>query len=693
VLLVVLEIALVVGFGIFATRGLLDFDPNLRINGHEFEWNTSALDYVAHVWHSEGYIPRWNPYINRGMPTVDQGFTMLFHPLTGGLALLAEPASQTMKVSATLVFIYAGLGGLAFGYVMRWGLPARLLLAGLLITQSAPHALIGQGYFQLGLQILHFIWLPVGIVGLARGQHPRRWTVLLAVAFALIFLAGNIFYILPAALVCLLFGLPFMVGQDESGRWRVNRGFIARAARAALLAAGLMAVTAVSIVLHFGYVGGHNEYFPTQPEYAITRVAEQFFTPEELVGGFGGDNRYLYSVPWWLVAFLFVVLPPIPGLLQRAEDPRASGRVWIAAIIGLVVFFTWGVSINPVINWAWNTFAPLREWRFFERLLPIAAFFLILLVSLRADGLWQALRHSARAPARAAGQRPRAAVFVRRGLAGAFAAVLFAGAVAAPVFVRETRIGLGQLQVFNEAIVQCVTELRARRPNAYIAIDRLFYDTIFALQRQRVRLAYIGADYDQTGGPPTLYEGDLTNLPPPYVMVPFPEYEQGWRDAGYGPVAGIRRASPNGDPCFWYGPEAVPYAFAVSVADLEQGGSPDEVTADAVRQTLISENPELILVAAENPFSEPAAVVVQTIAYPGWAAYIDGQPARLESVGFLLGVVMPADSSGVIAFVYTPDTFIIGGAITVLTVIFTIGYLLRLDERAGRWRAARRRPA
>jgi uncharacterized membrane protein YfhO len=91
-----------------------------------------------------------------------------------------------------------------------------------------------------------------------------------------------------------------------------------------------------------------------------------------------------------------------------------------------------------------------------------------------------------------------------------------------------------------------------------------------------------------------------------------------------------------------------------------------------------------------NRYPEDQVLVVQETAYPGWRVHVNGELAALQSLGGLLAVTLPGDGPAEIVFSYLPLWFYIGCLITVLSVLVTTVFLLRLDLR---WRAWRTRYA
>lgn len=677
-LILTIEIAWVVLFSLYVARGFLDFDSTMRVHGSESEWMVSTVADISQVWREDGYIPRWMHSINRGMPTVDQGHNSLFNP-AASVPALALGIIDGQKLSVLLFLLTGGAGGLALGYVLGWSFPARLLLAGLLIARGSTLAAFGFGYLQLAGQQMYFAWIMAGVIGLNSGLRPRLFVALTAIALSQILLAGNIYFILPAAVMAGM--LTTMLAVRLKPQPHVDYLYVKRAVLSFAFAAGLMAVTAVSIILLYRYVGGHPDYFPEQTQELLPAL-QQFFTADNLMPiGVEEFHRYVFVVPWWLALALFLLLPPIPRLLYRSRNWMVDSRLWLFLTVGFFFFATMGVGVNPITNWLWETIDVLRQWRFLERMLSVAGFLLAVLVCLRFDGLWFALQS-------------HLATWRTRRLVRATANLLLAGMLfavfAAPMWVEQNRAMRFELDWRDQVLETCLRSIAAVETSSPAAVDAMNYASVWPFLKSGVRLATIGADYDQRGREPTLFDGDLTELPSAYFFS-FGE------PVGYRRVMGYRPLDPALD-CQWpadalHKPDAIPYAFAApvsvfetnEVAAVESGFSPVEV---------VLLEPERIALRAENPTDAPIAVVAQTIAYPGWEARINGEPAQLESVGELLGIILPPNTPpSIIEFVYHPITFFIGGLITLITSIILIGYLLRVDEHVRGWPQKRRAAA
>ena len=85
-----------------------------------------------------------------------------------------------------------------------------------------------------------------------------------------------------------------------------------------------------------------------------------------------------------------------------------------------------------------------------------------------------------------------------------------------------------------------------------------------------------------------------------------------------------------------------------------------------------------------DSYPQSGILVINETNHPGWYVSVDGQPARLQSVGGRLAVRLPPPQEGkatTVSFEYKPPRLYLGGAVTVLFALLIAGYLLNLDAR------------
>ncbi|MFP4081637.1 MAG: YfhO family protein [Candidatus Aminicenantes bacterium] len=85
----------------------------------------------------------------------------------------------------------------------------------------------------------------------------------------------------------------------------------------------------------------------------------------------------------------------------------------------------------------------------------------------------------------------------------------------------------------------------------------------------------------------------------------------------------------------------------------------------------------------ENQFTLKASLMnhgfllLSEVYYPGWKAFVDGQPTRIYRANYLFRSVYLNKGDHTVEFFYRPLSFEIGASITVLTLIILMGILLR----------------
>ncbi|HWQ84395.1 MAG TPA: hypothetical protein VN363_07505 [Anaerolineales bacterium] len=83
-------------------------------------------------------------------------------------------------------------------------------------------------------------------------------------------------------------------------------------------------------------------------------------------------------------------------------------------------------------------------------------------------------------------------------------------------------------------------------------------------------------------------------------------------------------------------------------------------------------SPNRIVVRLDPPPGQSLQLVFSEIAYPGWRAWIDGQPAALEAAGGLLRSVMVPGGAHEVVLKYRPLSVVIGLLLGILGVVFTV---------------------
>ena len=97
--------------------------------------------------------------------------------------------------------------------------------------------------------------------------------------------------------------------------------------------------------------------------------------------------------------------------------------------------------------------------------------------------------------------------------------------------------------------------------------------------------------------------------------------------------------------------------------------------------------PEALTVRAHA--ATPALVIVNDVHYPGWKATVDGKPADIEQVDYLLRGVRIGPGTHTVEMHYAPASWRIGWILTLLGVAIWLGlvaYALVVHTRTARAR-------
>ncbi len=662
----------------------LRYDPSTQLFGLEAEWLTSNV-YLAHdslrQW---GTIPRWQPYVGVGEPLVDNPFAFIFNPLSSAPALLFGGA-QGIKYSVALYALFAGVGGWFLGYMLGLGGTARVLLGLLMVGKGNMHATILSGYFQLGVSQAYFPWIIGGALGVLRGR--ARWAVaLMGAMVALQFLAGNIWYTLPTLFSVFLLALTHSVALRR-GEW-VNLAGWRRLAIAGLFALGLCAVAFLPIWANRDYIGDHTPERRAGAVIPPERAVQLFFRDDlafiyqlQVQESNGrivrGEPHFYYSfvLPPWFALLLFVLLPPIYPTLHRPALGR-MGRIWSVGVVMIIVTTLWGMGGSDLFLRLYEAFPLLRQWRFVGRALAVASFWLAVLVALRWDGLWRALDAAQSRPL--IGDWPRMARWLRT---AAQAFLLLLGALAA-YQVNSAWFSRHRVETVHQDAAQCLAWLREQYPDQQLTVERIGYDRIAAFIANRIRITPIEADYEPLAQSWTL--GNLTLRQEKdwlrFAMPTKSAERQFLLRRGYRPLLDAPQFF--NQHCLWHNPaKEVPYAYTISIYDLGRIFDLDTLydTVIAV-ETVLHTSDWIGLVAP--PRAQITALIISETAYPGWSVWVDGQPRDVESVGGLLGVLLPAsEQPQIVTFEYRPPLYTLGAAITIFSAFVVSGYLLGIGKR------------
>ena len=261
---VLLELGIILAVALTVTWSFGRASSANELRGGEMEWLTSSAYMSSQSLHQLGYIPRWEPWLAFGEPLVDNPFSFVTNPISVGPSLIWG-ALVGIRFSVILSTILAAIGGWTLGRVLGFGWLARLLLGLLCLGKGNMIAMIGTGYFQLGVTQAYFPWILAGFIGVLRFNR-RRWPIVLtAIMFTLMFWAGNIWYTLPMIIMLGLLTLSHVVhvkrtvapNERPTLAVKIDRTTLNRVLLSAGLTLGLSMMTLLPIWINQSRIGGH----------------------------------------------------------------------------------------------------------------------------------------------------------------------------------------------------------------------------------------------------------------------------------------------------------------------------------------------------------------------------------------------------------------------------------------------------
>jgi hypothetical protein len=166
-----------------------------------------------------------------------------------------------------------------------------------------------------------------------------------------------------------------------------------------------------------------------------------------------------------------------------------------------------------------------------------------------------------------------------------------------------------------------------------------------------------------------------------------------WRyvaDMGQARVYENLRASPRA----WLVPEVLSLKAEEVFQAIKTSKLPDGRVYDPARLALVEEPSPLLAQAADpaatarvaqisdtemevrTSSASPSFLVTSDVHYPGWHATLDGAPVQLFRANYVLrGVQVPAGEH-VVRFEFRPKTFYYGAAVSLLSLLILLGFLL-----------------
>jgi hypothetical protein len=673
------ELLLLTALGFSMTGAFHADEPGRFLNGAEAEWLTQSGYFAAQSLRDYGYIPLWQPHILYGEPLIHSPFSFVANPFSTLPALLLG-GTAGLKWSVVLHVLLAGWGGWVLGRVMGLGPLGRVMLGLLMMSKGNMLAMIGVGYFQLGLTQAYFPWIIAGALAILQPPSttapPPRWPpVLLALSFTLMFWAGNIWYSLPM-LICLAVLAAFYLP-----RWRplgLAWGPLRRLIWAGLLTIGFSAFTLIPIWAHQDLIGGHPDDLSGGRVADRELVLRQFYdgSPETYAEGQAPglpEFYYSYVAPLWFFGLLFVLIPPLPAWTAANRVPGPWRLIGAAALL-FALHFLWGVGGNRAIIWAYQNLILLAQWRFVGRALAVASFWVAVLLAWRIDSLWQMLL----SPVWLQRLRPLHPLAVRALQGTALGGLVLACYLAAGPMRANWQTWAGTAE-YSTHDAQCLDWILAHSPDRPLSVYRMNYNVIQAFLEREVRKTNLEADFFLLPQADTLPAPRYFGSRAPYAIAWSADERAALREWGYVQLTDSPR--PFDEPCAWLNPQAWPYAFGLKSRYLAS----DE---DLIRELVtplspLSRLPDSITLQLPA-LPEEQVLVIQELAYPGWRVWVDGRPAHLEVMGGWAAVkVGPGDIDRAyeVRFAYRPGLVYQSAGISLFSFLRAILYLSKIRLR------------
>ncbi len=117
-----------------------------------------------------------------------------------------------------------------------------------------------------------------------------------------------------------------------------------------------------------------------------------------------------------------------------------------------------------------------------------------------------------------------------------------------------------------------------------------------------------------------------------------------------------------------------PRRVVITERALPGVASQPPATETAARADIQQYEAERVVIAATT--SQPGVLVLTDVAYPGWTATVDGQPAEVERVDYLLRGIPLSTGAHTVELRYRPWSYTIGAAMTLLTLVTLVPVLL-----------------
>ena len=398
--------------GILDTTRLIEklFDPTYRETQLEHERLSGVIYPVKTGMERYGHIPTWNPYISSGEPIINDAFSYLLNPFHSLPVLLTDSYIQGTKLAMFIALLIAAINMWALAWAVGIGAVGRVFAGVLYMTSGGIAGKFIAGHFQLALSLA---WPPLVLAALwwTMRSRSRLGPVAFGITFALLFFAGNIYYVLPTLIGCTLIVLFHLFDHSPGATEEKSRRFylpqhltirwdrLRRAVIAAAFAFGLAGVQFVPIWMTRDYVVHDNQEINPDGtlanSYSLNQAFVNFTYPWEqwsqlpipFTQAVAVDYAYIGVTPFILIALALAALLTVSGIQNHTHQFRRI--IWIALMLALVMT-VWGSGQSTLLQFLYQHIPLLSEFRFLGRILTVAAMWWILLAAISVDILWRA---------------------------------------------------------------------------------------------------------------------------------------------------------------------------------------------------------------------------------------------------------------------------------------------------------------
>ncbi|MBI1281813.1 MAG: hypothetical protein GC179_27055 [Anaerolineaceae bacterium] len=379
----------------------LFLDTNVRPIGTEHERLAGVIVPIQVGLQRYGHVPFWNSYLSNGVPLINNAFNYLLNPFHSFPILLFGGVTGS-KIATIIALLIAGYGMWSLGLVIGLGALARVTTALFYMLNGSIAAKFGAGHFQLACSLA---WPPLVLAAFWWTLHSskRRAPILFAVSFALLFYAGNIYYVLHTTICCLVIVALHLIERHQ-GRWRFRYDRLQRTLIAGLFAFGLSALQFFPVwqvrdfVTHVQQV--INNDGTLENSYSIGQAFNNLTQPWPLWGlqhpsklSDAVDYAYIGNIIFVLVSLAFTqqLISRISRKKQVSWKRHYALAIAAAVILASLMMLWAGGQVQP-FPWLYAHIPLLAQFRFLGRALAIASLWWIVLAGIALDILWGWLR-------------------------------------------------------------------------------------------------------------------------------------------------------------------------------------------------------------------------------------------------------------------------------------------------------------